>query len=77
MFGVLAFGIVWVWVVRVLPRGVRYGFRGCAGVFMCVVGLDRAENSLGVGGDLVCGRVTDGGEAGLVFGTGLEPRCCF
>ena len=77
MFRVLAFGIVWVRVVRVLAVGVRYGLKGGAGVFMGVVGLNCAEDSLGMGGDLVCDRVTDGGEVGLVFGTGLEPRCCF
>ena len=44
---------------------------------MGVVGLDYVGNTLGVGGDLVCGRVADGGEAGLVFSTGLKPRRCF
>jgi hypothetical protein len=44
---------------------------------MLVVGLECVENSLGVGGDLVCCRVADGGEVRSVFGTGLESRRCF
>ena len=39
---------------------------------MFVVGFDRVEYSLGVGCDLACGWVPDGGEDGLVFGSGLE-----
>ena len=40
-------------------------------------GIEYAKNSCGVGGDLVCGRVANGSEVGLVFGTGLKPRRCF
>jgi hypothetical protein len=44
---------------------------------MGVVGLTYVENILGLGGDLVCGKVADGGEVGLVFGTKLKSRRCF
>ena len=38
-------------------------------------GLNCVENSMGVGSDLVCGGVADGGEVRLVFGMGLARRC--
>ena len=41
-------------------------------MFLFVVDLDCVENGLGVGCDLVCGRVPDGGKVRSDLGSRLE-----
>jgi hypothetical protein len=70
--------VLWqVGVVGVLPGWSWDSVRVGSCVFVFIVGLSCVDDYLRVGCYLFGGRVSDGGEVGLVLGPRLEAGCSF